>query len=162
MMNYSRPARKSIRLKGYDYTSSGAYFVTICTKDRRHLLGTFVGADALVGPHIELTHYGRTVEKYINSIDQVYPDILVDSFTVMPNHIHFIVLLSGSPKAATPTKTGLPGIVNSLKGLASKQCGISLWQRGYYEHVVRGENDLREIREYIAHNPQKWETDKYF
>lgn len=158
------PKRKQIRLQEYDYSQPGYYFVTICTAVRKqNILCAIdsVGAAALGSlPHVALTPAGQAVQQLIYNIDHVYSNITVDTFVIMPDHVHLILALStpegGSPRAATPTGS-IPRVVNTLKGLAVKQAGIrSLWQRGYYEHVIRNDHDLAETRQYIQNNPLNW------
>ncbi len=163
-----RPERKQIRLPEYDYSRPGYYFVTICTAVRNHdILCSIdsVGAAALGGPpHVALTPAGQVVQQLIYNIDRVYSHVTVDTFAIMPDHVHLILALQipedGSPRAATPTNS-IPRIVNTLKGLAVKQTGIrALWQRDYYEHVIRNATDLAETRQYIQNNPMKWTLNK--
>ena len=144
--------RKVNRLSEYDYNTCGAYFVTICTKDRRKILSQVVGDDA----HIVPKPYGIVVEKYIRNIPQI------DKYIIMPDHIHMIIRLdNGSMWASTPTDTKpqhnrVSNIVRSLKILVSKEIGESIFQRSYYDHVIRNQKDYDEIWQYIENNPQKW------
>ena len=164
------PKRKDIRLHGYDYSSSGAYFITICTKGRDPILGDItVGAAAFGGPYVTLSPYGKIVEQYINNINVKYQVITVPIYCIMPNHVHLLVVIdtqnagitevTGSPRAATPT---IPKIINSLKLLATKDAGLPLWQRGYYEHIIRNEQSYCDAWRYIEDNPAKWAEDKYY
>ena len=175
-----RGQRKSLRLQGYDYGRAGYYFVTICTAVRgENILAEIspeprtVGAAALGGPSpisaglgssdgldISLTPAGNIVKQYMENIDKVYHGHAgMDCYTIMPDHIHMVVWIrtpgDGPPRAAAPTIT-LPGIVNALKGLSSKKMGYPIWQRGYYEHIIRGRADLQSVRQYIQNNPLKW------
>ena len=161
------PKRKQIRLPDYDYSTPGAYFVTICTHGKRCILSDItVGADALGGPKPQLTDAGKTVEKYILSSERI-PGISVDKYIIMPNHIHLILRISernagtdsGPPRASAPT---IPDVVGAMKRLVNKELGGNIWQRGYYEHVIRNETDYRQIWEYIDANPAKWTEDRYF
>ena len=158
------PKRKQIRLQEYDYSQPGYYFVTICTAVRKqNILCAIdsVGAAALGGPpHVALTPAGQAVRQLICNIDRVYSHVAVDIFVIMPDHVHLILALltpeGGPPRAAAPTDS-IPQVINTLKGLAVKQTGIrSLWQRGYYEHVIRNDHDLAETRQYIQNNPLNW------
>ena len=162
------PKRKQLRLREYNYSRPGYYFVTICTAVRnQNILCTIdsVGAAALGGPpHVALTPAGQAVRELIDHMDHVYSNVTVNTFVIMPDHVHLILALStpegGSPRAATPTAS-IPQVVNALKGLAVKQTGIRpLWQRGYYDHVIRSDHDLQETREYIGNNPLKWTLHK--
>ncbi len=154
------PKRKPIRLPEYDYASPGAYFVTICTKDRKCILSNItVGADALGGPRLQLTDAGKTVEQYIQSSDRM-TGFHVDKYVVMPNHIHMILLVdNGPPRASAPT---VSDAVGALKRLVNRSLGRDIWQRSLHEHVIRNENDYREICEYIDANPAEWAEDRYY
>ena len=154
------PKRKPIRLPEYDYASPGAYFVTICTKDRKCILSNItVGTDALGGPRLQLTDAGKTVEQYIQSTDRM-TGFHVDKYVVMPNHIHMILLVdNGPPRASAPT---VSDAVGALKRLVNRSLGRDIWQRSFHEHVIRNENDYREIWEYIDANPAEWAEDRYY
>ena len=143
------PVRKKNRLESYDYSSAGAYFLTICTKDRRKLLGDIVGGDAFIAPQMKLSPCGETVKHFLENIPGL------DQYVIMPNHIHLILLSQGKEQS-------VPQRIRAFKGLVTKQCGESLFQRSYHDHVIRGERDYREIRRYIEGNPQKWKADELF
>ena len=149
--------RKRLRLEGYDYASCGAYFVTVCTKEKRSILAHIVGADAHIGPHVALTRYGRIVEKYLCRIPGI------TEYVIMPNHVHMIVIIE--PEESGPMRASAPTIsqyIKSFKGLATKEAGISLWQRSFYDHVIRDETDYLRIASYIMENPAKWMEDPYY
>ncbi|MEL7604085.1 MAG: hypothetical protein AAGU77_13095 [Bacillota bacterium] len=120
-------------------------------------------------PAIVLSPYGQIADRYIGNINVKCRGITVPIYCIMPNHVHLIVVIDaenagppeegGSPRAAIPT---IPRIINSLKTLATKEAGLPLWQRGYYEHIIRGEQDYRNIWEYIETNPAKWAEDQYY
>lgn len=165
--------RRNPRLEGYDYSQRGAYFVTICAADKQSLFGTMrtadvVGgdayiapADAHIGPHVELTTIGEIVEKYLSSVPGM------EKYVVMPDHVHFLVTVPGRSAGATgpmwasaPTVvavSSLSKLVRSLKTLSTKAAGGPLWQRGYYDHIVRDENDFLRCWRYIDENPVRWE-----
>ena len=156
------PRKSSLRLRDYDYSQPGYYFVTVCTKVRhQNVLCAIrnVGAAALGGPVVELTQEGKIVDQLILNINLVYDGLIaVDTYCIMPDHIHLILWFRGQeigpPRAAAPTD--LPAVINALKGLAVKKIGYPIWQRGYYDHIIRSEQDLNEIRRYIQENPIKW------
>ena len=158
--------RPSLRLAGYDYRQPGYYFVTICTAVRnQNVLCQIhaVGGAALGAPMVVLTSEGMVVEQLLRNIDHVYHgSVRLDCYVIMPDHLHFIVELcapeSGSPRAATPTS--LRNIVNTLKGLATKRIGRPIWQRDYFDHIIRTEADLTETRRYIENNPLRWSLEK--
>lgn len=148
------PQRKQLRLKGYNYNNNGYYFITICTKNRKKLLSKInVGVAAHSGPKIELTNIGKIIKKYIQNYNLKFKNIRIDEYIIMPDHIHLIIKLFGSPKAATPT---ISNIINSFKTLITKEIGYSIWQRNYYEHIIRNEKEYLEIIEYIYNNPIRW------
>ncbi|SEH51905.1 REP element-mobilizing transposase RayT [Ruminococcus flavefaciens] len=164
------PQRKDIRLNNYDYSRNGAYFVTICTRNRRYLFWNDhdirnVGA-AFGGPHgkITLTEYGRIVREELKKIPSIYPDIVfVPKFVIMPNHIHLIIVLNafsenGPPKAA-PT---IGSIINKFKGAVSKKAGFKVWQKNFFDRVLRNEWEYRNAWQYIENNPENWENDELF
>ena len=155
------PKRKPIRLKGYDYSQNGAYFITICTNKRECILSNIVGDDAYIVPKNNLSQIGLICEKYINNINIKYENVTVDKFVIMPNHIHLIISLHGTLWASSPTKT-IGDIIRSFKTLVAKEAGYPIWQRFYHEHIIRGEKDYLKIWEYIDTNVIKWERDCFY
>jgi putative transposase len=156
---------RSIRLKGFDYAQAGAYFVTICTQDRVCLFGDVVDGAMILGTP------GQIVLKAWCELPRHYPHVRLDAFVVMPNHVHVIIMLYDSVEAglkpAATTRHALPEVVRALKTFSSRRInawretpGISFWQRNYYEHVIRNDNDLDRIRGYIATNPPRWALDR--
>ena len=164
------PIRKEHRLKNYDYSQCGAYFITICTKDRKYFFWNNydilnVGA-AFGGPYgkISLTEYGKIVKNELKKIPLIYPDVVfIPKFVIMPNHIHLIIVLNtysenGPPKAA-PT---VGSIINKFKGTVSKKCGFHVWQKSFYDRVIRNEHEYNAFWKYIETNPMNWESDELF
>ncbi|MCL2841998.1 MAG: transposase [Oscillospiraceae bacterium] len=157
------PVRKRIRLDEYDYSNAGAYFVTICTKDKHEFLGEIVGDVPLRVPQCILSHHGLAVDAQIQSISRVYPDVLIDNYVIMPNHIHMIVTMeSGTRRGTSPTKVTIPQIVQSLKSMITKRFGFSIWQRSYHDHIIRNEEEYKRISQYIDENPLRWTEDCYY
>lgn len=156
------PKRKHNRLAQYDYNTPGAYFVTVCTKDRRELFWADVGASIARPQDIALSEFGAVVEKAIQNIPSHYPAVNVDKYVIMPNHIHLMLRIccdaDGRPMVAPTIST----VVQQMKGYVTKAIGSSLWQRSFHDHVVRDEKDYREIWQYIDENPMKWEEDVFF
>lgn len=153
-------SRKSLRLRGYDYAAAGHYFVTICTKGREMLLSC-VGAGHLAGPTVTLTAHGRIVEAFIQAIPGAYSGVTVDKYMIMPNHVHLLLGLVQGP-AGCPAPTDIPRIVGALKSLTSRKAGMPLWQRSYYDHIIRNESDYLRIWNYIDTNPARWREDEYY
>ena len=180
------PKRGQLRLPSYDYANPGAYFITVCTRIREQdILGRVVAAvgdglcavppdglcavppDSFPCPAppaaVRLTEIGQIVDKAIRDIPALYTDVSVDTYCVMPDHIHLLVVLKAGRDRARP----LPDIIGRMKSYTDRRYrllgapfGPGLWQRSYYDHVIRNEYDLRNTREYILNNPQKWIQDK--
>ena len=134
--------RKPNRIADFDYSGGGAYFVTICTQERQKILSEIVGDDA----HIVPKPYGMIVEKYIRRVPEV------KKYVIMPDHLHMIIRLDGDNRQNKQVSS----IVRSIKTLTTKEVGTSIFQRSYYDHVIRNQQDYNEIWEYIEENPMKW------
>ncbi len=176
MLDETKKYHRPQRLKGYDYSSPGYYFVTFNTKVRQEdilcSISNYVGPAPLGGsshqhsPTISLTSAGNILQELIGNVDQVYCNAHIDCYVIMPDHVHLLVYLSSlwndPPRGAGPTgkAAGLPQIINTLKSLASKRAGYSLWQEDYYDHIIRNDADLQAIREYIQNNPLQWVLDR--
>lgn len=213
--------RRSIRLKGYDYTRPGAYYVTICLQDKYSLL-----LGEVLNEMVFLSHFGEIVRKCWNQLPRHYPNVILDEFIVMPNHVHGVIWLigpegcagqgnvgAGCVKDVKPARTiddchdcrdchdardedisdgvyngddskegdrreikarvvrkpsgvkryPLPEVVRGFKTFSARRInelrgtpGVSVWQRNYWEHIVRNEDELQRIRKYIANNPRQW------
>lgn len=157
--------RRSIRLKNYDYSSAGAYFVTVCVNERWNLFG------GIENGKMALSAAGEVARFTWNDLTRHNANILLDEFIIMPNHMHGIIIIKDSVGAGSkPAPThGLPEIVRQFKTFSAKRInqtrkisGRSVWQRNYYEHIVRDDTDLNRIREYIVNNPVKWLEDEYY
>ena len=164
--------RKSIRLKGYDYSQAGAYFITICTKGRKELLG------AIRDGKMCSSAIGRIVQECWDVLPSHYPNVQLDAFVVMPDHAHgIIVILDDEPHRVreglrpstgkTRNRPPLSEIVRAFKSFSARRineqngtAGQSFWQRGYYDHIIRNERSLERIREYISTNPSRWQYDR--
>ncbi len=154
--------RKPTRLKEYDYSTNGAYFITICTNKRKELLSKInVGDGAYTVPKNNLSEIGLICDKYINNINIKYKNATVDKYVIMPNHIHLIIFLHGTMRASSPTGNIIT-IIRSLKTMVTKEIGYSMWQRSYHDHIIRGEKDYQRIWEYIDTNVLKWEKDCFY
>ena len=170
--------RRALRLRDFDYAQTAAYFVTVCTYRRACLFGDVTDGKML------LHDPGRIVQAAWQALPEHYPHVRVDAFVVMPNHVHGIVILApkdsvgaglagaGWKPAPTESSTiarrhGLPEIVRAFKTFSARRVnaaraapGTPLWQRNYYEHVVRDADELNRIREYIDLNPVQWAMDR--
>lgn len=161
-----RPQRKRLRLESYDYSQPGSYFITICTRERNQevlcSIEPAVGAIINRPPRISLTPLGRIVDATIRAIPDHYPGISVDQYIIMPDHVHLILALRhiGPDGRQIAAPTPLSNVIQQMKRITSKQAGISLWQKGFYDHVIRNDEDLANVRQYIRNNPLKWIQDK--
>lgn len=151
-------ARKVNRLNDYDYSQNGYYFITVCTAKKLKIFGNIVGANC-VRPHIELSNIGEIVDSNICKLNDIYDTVFVDKYVVMPNHIHFIIKIIGGRTQFAPT---ISRVIKQFKGKITKQIGFSVWQKSFYDHIIRDENDYLRIWEYIEENPAKWAEDKYY
>ncbi len=167
------PKRKPNRLPQYDYSTPGAYFITICAYRRKCVFSRVqvskpVG-DGLARPVVDLTNLGYIVEQQIAAIPKRFPTALVDAYVIMPNHIHLLLSLHGDPENAgraspSPTVGRVVGAFKSLSTQAAKPCldGNPLFQRSFYDHVIRDEKDYGEVWAYIEGNPRRWAEDELF
>ena len=206
--------RKNNRLKGFDYSQNGVYFITICASDMKCILSDIiseipnvtettvgtdnpqtnvwadepqktagaddsgspkdspktVGADdpgspkgnPKISPKVQLTPIGKIVENNILLMDNIYPDVKAVRFVIMPNHLHILLEIQkesmsdgGAPRSSPPTNT-LSKYVTALKKFTSKQIGYNIWQRSYYDHIIRSDEDYLYHIQYIEENPRKW------
>jgi len=166
--------RRSIRLPGYDYTQPGAYSVTIDTHRHRNLFGKITNGE------MRLNEWGIIAHAEWLKTAVVRPEITLDEFKIMPNHMHGIIMIMdvdfvGARRRRAPTTAeqfgrpvsgSIPTIIRAYKSAVTycinrtrRTTGAPLWQRNYYEHVIRNEHDLSRIREYIRNNPMRWELD---
>ena len=181
VMNSSLQNPRSLRLREYDYGTSGTYFVTICTSDRISLFGEVDHGN------MTLNEFGEIVSACWSDLPHHFPNLQLDCFTVMPNHIHGLIEITdefsenpvgaqhaapvpsasahSSPRNVQPGSLG--AIVRSFKAASSRRMNLSsstpgatIWQRNYYEHVIRGESELQRVREYIVNNPARWAEDE--
>ena len=158
------PKRKPIRLEEYDYSQNGAYFVTICTKDRQPILCDIVGTGVPDRPQIKLLNHGVIADKYMRQLNDYYKDICVDKYVIMPDHIHILLSVSnGQSRTPVPTNENINNanskiskFISTYKRFCNKEYGENIFQRSYYDHIIRGEKDYLEICDYIKNNPIKW------
>ena len=162
-----QPKRKAIRLTEYDYAAPGAYFITICTQDRRCILSDVaVGADSIrpepADKPIALRPYGEIVDQAVRRIPEHYPHISVDNYVIMPNHIHILLQIHADKSGRILSAPTISTVIGQMKRWASRHSGTPLWQKSFHEHVIRNEEDYRQIWQYIDTNPAKWAEDRYY
>jgi len=179
--------RRSVRLNGYNYSSKGLYFVTVCTQDRKCLFGE------IIEQQIHLNDYGNIVQNEWLKTTMVRLNVTLDKFVIMPNHVHGIIIITNRTDHTDISKTDRRGvlqyaptirfrspsqtigsIIRGFKSTATKQINIlrktpvrahcntplPIWQRNYYEHIIRDEGELNRIRQYVIDNPLNWDSDK--
>lgn len=127
------------------------------------MLGEVVGGGVLDAPTVRLTKYGLAVENCIQDLTGHYEHISIPCYVIMPNHVHLMVLLeNGASGTPTPTNQTIPALISTIKRLTNRAAGETLWQRGYYDHIIRNYDDYLQIWNYIESNPAKWPEDKYY
>ncbi len=189
------PQRKSIRLKGYDYSQAGLYFITICIQNREMLFGK-INNDKL-----QLNDAGKMVAEIWNEIPNRFTNIKLYEYVIMPNHFHCIIQIvpvgatlvvalnektvahnknvvipneKGQPQGIAPTKKTVGNVIGAFKSITTNEYirGVKnknwypfnkkLWQRNYWDHIIRNEKSFYNISEYIKNNPKNWNKDKLF
>lgn len=167
--------RKSSRLRHYDYSQPGAYFITICTRNRACLLGE------IIDRKIVLNDAGKIPKQYWLEMPDHFPNVVLGEYIIMPNHMHGIIVLSDNVGArhamhlqqaeqfGNPTRQSIPTIIRSFKSAVTNHInqiyhiqGASVWQNNYYEHIIRNEIELNKTREYIVCNPINWTIDENY
>lgn len=160
---FDYPKRKHPRLKQYDYSTPGAYFITICTDQRRALLSKVMQTNNARNT-IELTESGRIAEEQLFELEKRYSCVSVKRFIIMPNHIHLIVVLKNEENCDRPS---LITVIGSFKSITAKKCRQylkekKLFQTSFYEHVIRDRDEYADVEKYIVENPLKWREDELF
>ena len=185
-MNMEFPKRKPTRLKKYDYSQNGYYFVTICTHNKKHIFGNIVGQGSIPSQcegnvakrqretasvrgapaEINLSECGKIAESEITNLENRYKHVKIDKYVIMPNHIHAIIIIDKYTAGASPCPT-LSEVICSFKSITTRKChninpDQKIWQTSFHDHIIRGEDDYFEIWEYIDGNPAKWTEDCYY
>ena len=183
------PKRKPIRLPEFDYSQPGAYFITICTQNRRCILSRIVGTGVLDCPQIELTKYGEIADKYIRQLSDFYDHLTVESYVIMPNHIHILLFVkenrvetengqsrtpnNGQSEDIATASHSVPtnieranGVfsqfISTFKRFCNKDYGENIWQARANDHIIRSREDYEEHLRYIYENPMRWYYDELY
>ncbi len=170
------PRRKRNRLRSYDYREAGCYFITICTKNRKEYLSSILVGNGLDrSARIRYTHYGEIAHLDLLALPEHFPHVRVDRFVIMPNHIHVILVLENRPVVPTleakwnsgETERSRPfptisTVIGQYKSGVSRKAGFPLWQKSFYDHISRNEQDYLEIAHYIETNPLRWKEDRFY
>jgi len=181
---FEKPSRKPIRLDGYDYSRNGAYFVTICTKnkmcifwepdDRYRLITNETGSSDHpdVGAHSvrppiqdnkkRLSEFGWAVKRSFQILSANYPMVHFEKYVIMPNHIHMIIMIHNDNSGRTECAPTVSQIIKNFKENVTRQIGFSVWQKSFYDRILRNEHEYRAACRYIADNPANWEQDELF
>ena len=155
------PKRKPTRLKDFDYSKNGYYFITICTHNRKNILSNIVGEGLCALPSIKLTQIGAETEKSIKYINENCEGVAITKYVIMPNHIHLIVSLNQAGGHGDPPLQ-VPVVIGKIKSFTTHKFGKTLFQRSFHDHVIRNETDYLEIWQYIDQNPAKWKDDEFY
>lgn len=153
-------ARKHPRLSNYDYSAAGAYFITICTQNRKRLFSDIEKTDENQ-PHVQLTAFGKIAEDQLFQLEERYPFVRIGCFVIMPDHIHVLIQLISRGAEENP-RTDLNGILCAYKSLVVRQIQNEyryydkIFQTSYFEHVLRNRQDYEETEKYIRNNPVRW------
>jgi REP element-mobilizing transposase RayT len=152
--------RKPNRLRSYDYSQNGAYFLTICTKDMKCIFwnaqpGLIENPDGTS----HLSSAGQAADAATREIPLHYSSVTVEKHVVMPNHLHMILLLAGDPLSHA---TDISQIIQQMKSAVTKKIGFAVWQRSFHDHIIRDEKEYGAIWDYIEANPVRWKEDCYY
>ena len=150
------PNRKQIRLKNYDYSTPGAYYITVCTANREKIFWNGVGADSIRPGKLPLSSSGKIAEQAVLQIASHYENIVVDKYCIMPNHIHLLLRIESNTSGRMVSAPTISTVVGSMKRWVSRQIGKPIWQKSFYEHCIRNQQDYDEIWTYIDNNPLKY------
>lgn len=148
--------RKKIRLNNYDYSTLGYYFITICTENRRNYFWKSVGADNI---RPQMTEYGKVAETSIKNIPKHYANVKVDKYCIMPNHIHMILIVCGDENGRIISAPTLSTVIGSMKRYVSRQIGHTIWQKSFYDEIIRNTQMYCETWQYINDNPMLFKED---
>ena len=154
--------RKRNRLENYDYSSCGAYFITVCTLGRKNCFWENVGAIIDRPQNVVLSLYGKVVDEAIQNIPSAYPALSLESYVIMPNHIHLLLRVCADEYGRPLVAPTMSRVVKQLKGVVSKQIGISIWQKSFHDHIIRSREDYEEHLRYIYENPMRWFYDELY
>ena len=154
------PHRKPIRIENYDYATPGAYFITVCTANREKIFWDSVGADIIRPQNVPLSIAGKIAEQGVIQIAEHYKNVVVDKYCIMPDHIHMILRIESDTSGRMVSAPTVSTVVGSMKRWVSKQIGRPIWQKSFYDHGIRNQQDYNEIWQYIENNPLKYALKK--
>ncbi len=152
-MDNKSPKRKKNRLECYDYSSCGTYFLTICTLERRNYFWSEDNKNVYNPEDVKLSACGKIAEEAINNIPAIYPAMRVDKYVIMPDHIHLMLMVCADEDGRPMTAPTMSRVVNQLKGYVTRRIGHTIWQKSFFDHVIRNQKDYEEHINYIYQNP---------
>ena len=163
MQNKNYPNRKSPRLKGYDYSTTNAYLITICSHHHRMVFGSVIHGDELTPSICKLSNYGEIAEQELLDLPRRYPFVSLDNYVIMPNHIHILFSLHETDGP----RPNISDIVCTFKSLTTRKCRqagfqTTLFQDSFHDEIIRSEAHYLNTWHYIDINPIKWSLDKYY
>ena len=163
------PNRKKPRLAGYDYSTPGAYFVTICTHEKKCVFGNILEGELVGEAQMVCSSVGEIARKCLLETEKHFQNVKVDNWVIMPNHIHILFRIEGSAERIYPfTTVNISDIVGTFKAAVTRAVGkaympsAKIWQSSFYDHIIRNETDYTNIWNYISGNPSKWKEDKFY
>ena len=165
------PKRKANRLPTYDYAQNGAYFITICTRERQQILWADSNLETVedVGAHSvrpqrspHLSQTGKVVEDAILQIHAHYPAVQLEKYAIMPNHVHLLLMIQREQGGRTLCAPTLSLVIKQMKENVTKHLGHSIWQKSFHDHVIRTQYGFEMIWRYIDTNPQNWHKDCFY
>ena len=165
--------RKDIRLKGFDYSKTGSYFITICTQDRKNLFWNggidtekfkwvYEGYNRVRPKNLPLSSIGNTVLEELEKWNDSYDTVSLHTYVIMPNHIHLMVIIYADECGRPQEAPAIDRMVKQFKGAVTKKLGISIWQKSYIDHVIRNKDDFETRVKYIYENPIRWFYDEMY
>ena len=152
----NHPKRKPIRMKGYDYSTSGAYFITVCAVNREKIFWSDRRGELCSPANVPVSDIGTIVDNEIQKLNTVYDSVCVDKYCIMPDHIHMILTIDTDENGRTQFAPTISRVIKQFKGSITKQIGRPIWQKSFYDHGIRNQQDYDEIWQYIENNPLKY------
>lgn len=151
-----KPERKRLRLPDYDYSANGYYYVTICTRNKEKLFWKRVGNG------LDRSSAGMIAEEHLLMISSHFPEVRIDKYVIMPNHIHAIFVIEGANTGRSRPSPTLSAVIGLYKSGVSRAVGCPVWQKSFYDRVIRNVTDYQRIWQYIENNPLQWELDELY
>ena len=162
------PNRKLTRLSGYDYSTPGAYFVTICTFGKRCIFGKIVSGELAGEASMLYSDLGKVARDCLLNIESHYDNIKIDHWVIMPNHVHILIRIEERINPFPTIAYDIPNVIGKYKSAVTRSVGNAfmhsekLWQSSFYDHVIRNEEDYQSVWQYISGNPSKWAEDCFY